>query len=166
MKYSASLDKLAKIITVVVSLLFASAIILCVSLYLTDRDISLLIAPILLSLIYLFVLFFKPAGYRISDRTVFINRIVGEKKILFSSIEHISTIRKKEVKGTIRTFGVGGLFGYFGEFSNSKFGRMTWYVTHMDRLILITTTDKRHFIISPDKQDEFIRNFTEINRWD
>lgn len=161
MKYSASLDKLAKIITITVSLLFASAIILCVSLYFTDRDITLFIAPVLLSLIYLLVLIFKPAGYRISDRTVFINRIVGEKKIVFSSIEHVSIIGKEEVKGTIRTFGVGGLFGYFGKFSNSKFGSMTWYVTRMDSLILITTIDKRNVLISPDDPELFMQNFVD-----
>lgn len=56
---------------------------------------------------------------------------------------------------TIRIFEVGGLFGYFGKFSNKKNGVMTWYCTRRNKLVMVTTENEK-IILSPDGSEAFI----------
>lgn len=158
-EYPASLDKSSKNITIGVSLLFLFAVITSFTLYFTERQLSLLITPILLIVSYFLIFSLKPVSYRISGKSIVIHRLAFNKEIKRDDIEHISVVSKEEMKQSIRTFAVGGLFGYFGEFSNSKYGRMTWYVTRMDQLVLIVTTDKRHFLLSPNEPEQFVKSF-------
>ena len=58
---------------------------------------------------------------------------------------------------TIRTFGVGGLFGYFGKFFNSKIGRLTMYGTRRNNTVLIETDNKK-IILTPDDPIEFLKH--------
>lgn len=159
MIYTASLDKLSRNITIGVTLLFLFAVITSFTLYFTERQLSFLITPVLLIVSYFITFSLRPVRYRISDTKIIIHRLAYNKEIKRDDIEHISVISKDEIKQSIRTFAVGGLFGYFGEFSNSKYGRMKWYITRMDQLVLIVTTDKRHILLSPDEPEQFIRTF-------
>ncbi len=65
------------------------------------------------------------------------------------------------MKWTIRTFGVGGLFGYYGEFVNWKLGNMTWYATRRDKTVLIETVDDKKLIVTPDEPEAFIKQLCE-----
>ena len=50
-----------------------------------------------------------------------------------------------------RTFGVGGLYGYYGKFYNRTFGSMTWYATRRDKLVLVKFQNKKKIILTPDE---------------
>lgn len=52
--------------------------------------------------------------------------------------------------GSIRLFGVGGLFGYYGKYYNFKMGHMTLYTTQKRNRILMTMITGKKIIISPD----------------
>ncbi|MDZ7614650.1 MAG: PH domain-containing protein [Flavobacteriaceae bacterium] len=56
----------------------------------------------------------------------------------------------KQLKWTIRTLGVGGLFGYFGYFWNREIGSMIWYTSQQKNRILITLKNEDKIVISPD----------------
>ena len=56
-------------------------------------------------------------------------------------------------------FGVGGLFGYYGNFVNSTLGSMTWYATRRDKAVLITTLENKKIIVTPDSPEEFVASF-------
>ena len=64
------------------------------------------------------------------------------KEIL--SFEHIISA------GNIRTFGIGGLFGYIGKFN----GNENWYVTNKQKLIKINTQNAV-YVVSPEDTDDF-----------
>jgi hypothetical protein len=100
------------------------------------------------------------SSYTIETDNITINRRIGNIVINKSDIQSIKLLSKDDLKWTIRTFGVGGLFGYYGKFSNRKIGSMTWYVTHRNKTILITTTAGKKILISPDEPETFI---TECN---
>ena len=61
--------------------------------------------------------------------------------------------------GVIRTFGVGGLFGYYGQFYNSKIGSMTWYATRQNNTVLVRTIDNKNIVLTPDEPEKFVANF-------
>ncbi|CAM3334198.1 hypothetical protein FLLO111716_04800 [Flavobacterium longum] len=68
-------------------------------------------------------------------------------------------VEKKDIRFSIRTFGIGGIFSFTGTFWNRKFGAMTWYVTDMARAVLLTDPRTNKTIISPDDPEKFIATF-------
>lgn len=54
------------------------------------------------------------------------------------------------MKWTIRTFGNGGLFGYFGKFYNAAFGKMTWYATRRNNYLVLSTSENGKIVLTPD----------------
>ena len=73
------------------------------------------------------------------------------------------------MKNSCRSGGVGGLFGYYGNFYNKKFGGdMKWYATQMKKFVIIkarkvkkdnTGPYSRKFnviVLTPDKYLDFV----------
>lgn len=149
--YKASLDKTAIIITILASLLFGTLIVI---------DFILPLA-ILLIIIYLICLYLKPLRYEIREDEIIIRRLIKSVRIRRSDIESLKLLDKSAIKGTVRTFGVGGLFGWYGKFANSQLGDMTWYVTRRDKIVLIKTKDGEKILISPDEAESFAETFNE-----
>jgi len=88
---------------------------------------------------------------------IFLNDEIINIKNIFVNIKipvaDIHTIEKYERIGfNIRTFGVGGLFGYFGYFN----GNDVWYVTNIRKKIRITMKSGKIYMISPENPEEFI----------
>lgn len=49
----------------------------------------------------------------------------------------------------------GGMFGYFGNLE-TDFGRIKFYATRSDKLVMLTKKDDTKIILTPDNEDEFI----------
>lgn len=156
MKFNASLDKLAQVVTFIITIIFASIIIGQLVLIIDSvQSVSFFSIPIV-GLIYLIVFLYRPLYYRITDNLLVIHRPISDIKINLIDIKSVELLDKKRLKGTIRTFGVGGLFGYWGKFTNSQIGAMTWYATRRDHAILITTTSNKKILLTPDDPDLFV----------
>jgi len=155
MEYKASLDTLSKVITTGVIILF---------LIIGQRSIRALIAAqgditnilmqagILLFLIVALVVCysFGTQKYLVSNNELVIKRPIKERRIHISDIEEIRLVAPGDMLGTIRTFGVGGLFGYYGLYYNKGFGSVTLYATQRKNRIFIRTKSGDKIIISPD----------------
>jgi hypothetical protein len=66
-----------------------------------------------------------------------------------------------DLKGCIRLFGNGGLFGYYGLFRTSKLGKCSWYVTNRDNAVVLITSAKT-VILSPDDVNGFVATIRTI----
>lgn len=158
MQYEASWDKSVKIITIGVTALFIGLGLMDLFPFshTFEWKKSAIITTILI-VTYGGAYIFRPLGYVLTGDQVIIRRpwrsVIVERK----SIETVQIISKEQLKFTIRTFGVGGLFGYYGKFYNSVFGKMTWYLTRRDHLVLIRTTNKKTILLSPDEVDSFAK---------
>jgi hypothetical protein len=152
MVYKASLDKTAIIITNLVTLLFGALIVFN----------FILPLAILLMIIYLICLLLKPLNYEITGNELIIRRLIKSVHIDRSDIESLELLDKSKLRGTVRTFGVGGLFGWYGKFANSQLGDMTWYVTRRDKIVLINIKDGKKILISPDEAVAFLTEFKDI----
>ena len=163
MIYKTSLDGLAKTVTVAVTALFAVTIIFLLfpitSLSITG---SFFIA-ILIGVVYFITYSFRPIDYEITDREIIIHRLIGNVKILREQIITAESIEKKKISWALRVFGVGGLFGYYGKFTNTQLGMMTWYATRRDKLILVKTQSGKKIILTPDDPEKFVE---ELNNKD
>lgn len=155
MEYKASLDTLAKGITIGVIVLLLAIGQNSIRVLLNskgDMTANLLHSGILFMFVAIIMVswLYAPNQYSIKDHELVINRPIGNVKIYLGDIKEARLLKNDEMNGTIRTFGVGGLFGYFGKFYTPGIGNSTFYVTQSKNRILIITNADKNIIISPD----------------
>jgi hypothetical protein len=92
---------------------------------------------------------FAPQKYSIDKDNFIVHRPISNKVIPLDSIMDVRTVNVSELKGMIRTFGVGGLFGNYGKFYCQGLGSVTMYGTQNKNFILIKT-GSRKILITPD----------------
>jgi len=160
MTYKTSLDKTATAITIGVTILFA---IIIGGQYVFIRDVGRAI-PIYTTtaclVIYFIAFAFRPIDYVVTKKEIIVRRPILNVHIKRTDIKSTELIERNKITGSIRTFGVGGLFGYYGNFANFSLGRMTWYATRKDKPVLVKTIDNKNIIFTPNDQDEFV---SELN---
>ncbi|MFM7015747.1 MAG: PH domain-containing protein [Bacteroidota bacterium] len=98
--------------------------------------------------VLLFAAFFitwmlHPTSYEITSDELLIHRPKGPIKIALSDIK---TIEKTDAGLSIRLFGSGGLFGYFGYFSSKKLGKHYRYTGNNEDLVCITCSTKKYLL--------------------
>lgn len=157
--YKASLDLTSKLITsaiigIVLWLLYR--IIIHTQDEAIDNMVGLIVVFFSLCVVLVFSYLCHPRSYTVTEYSVIIQRIIKPLELKINQINDLKEISRSDLSGTIRTFGVGGLFGYFGKFYNRKYGTMNWYVTQNKNRVLIELKNGKKYIISPDDQ-----NFTE-----
>lgn len=158
MTYKTSLDKTAIIITIGVTLLFAVIIGGQYSIIKDAGNDMPFYTTVGLLLIYTLAFAFRPIDYLITADEIIIRRPLTNIHIRRDQLESIEPIGKKAMNGAIRTFGVGGLFGYYGGFANTSIGRMTWYATRKDTAVLLRTRNNKKIILTPDEPQQFINH--------
>lgn len=147
---------MALVITMGITVLFTVIIGSQFSEYVETGQTASLVAALICLLIYVTAFIFRPLRYSITAEELIIHRPLWNVRLKRSRIRSAVLVDKSLVQGSIRTFGVGGLFGYFGEFANFAVGRMTWYGTRMDRIVLVTTVFKKKIILSPNEAERFV----------
>lgn len=155
MEYKASFDTLTKVISLGVLVLFAFIAQKSVKALLVaegDTTTVLIHSGIILFLLATLVIsyLFSVKSYLIAGNELVIRRHVNEKRISIADIAEIRLVAEEDMRGTIRTFGNGGLFGYYGKYYNRTFGSMTLYTTQRANRVFIRTKSGSKIIISPD----------------
>ena len=161
MKYKASLDSTSKKITLLISLLFLVIISVQMFLFVPYHIWPGLAVALLLLIIYVLTYLYHPVSYGIKDKNVVVHRYVSDVVVLRSDIKKIELVATQKLNGAIRTFGVGGVFGYFGQFLNRDLGCMTWYATQRNHdAVLIELNNNKKIIITPDEPEQFIQQLS------
>jgi hypothetical protein len=159
MTYKTSLDNLAKLVTIVVSIVFAVIIVIQFSLINDEVQFVPIFTTILFLIIYFGTFFFRPVSYILTPDQLIIHRPLSNIKILRTDIKTVEHIDKNDLKWSIRIFGVGGLFGYWGKFRNKKMGTMTWYATRRNNVVLVRTIHQKKIILTPNEPEKFVTAF-------
>lgn len=155
MNFKATPDKPVVVITVIILLSFLLSIIALIGIFISEKLIILPVLAVFLVLVFFIAFAYRPISYTVTKEQLIINRLAGTVLIPRSSIKSVDIIHRNVVDGSLRTFGVGGLFGYYGRFSNAKFGAMTWYVRRMDQLVFVNTVEEK-ILVSPDDINGFV----------
>jgi len=160
MTYKASFDNLSKIATIFYTILLAVIFVVPLNL-ITDEsgDENAIFAIVAFMAFYIITYGFSTKDYQITPDEIIVRRLFGNVKIKRSEILSVEIKEKAQIGSMIRTFGNGGLFGYWGKFSSSKLGSMTWYATRKNRIILIKTINKKRIVITPDEMEQFVADF-------
>lgn len=87
----------------------------------------------------------------VDERAVRLQRwLFGARVIPIGQIAQARLVLPGETSGSLRLLGNGGLFGWFGIFSNPQFGRYTVLATRSDRLVALRLQNKQVVLFSAD----------------
>ncbi|WP_176885046.1 PH domain-containing protein [Dyadobacter soli] len=139
------------------TVLFVGIGVLELSTFSEEAKIGAFVSIGILLAVYGAAYVFRTTGYTLTGDELTIHRPISDVTYSRQTIDSVRIVTKEQLKFTIRTFGVGGFWGYYGKFYNSSFGKMTWYVTRRDQMVLIKTADKI-ILVSPDNIDSFTRD--------
>lgn len=157
MNYSASYDTTTKIITPAVIILVAASL---VPLFLVRTKDAGLVPFIVLMMVLLLLAVsaaWAPKSYSIDDDHIYINRLLMPSvKIAIADVLLVEPVPKQQLKGSLRLFGSGAFFGYYGIFISKKLGRVKWLATNLDNAVFIKTHDGKKYLLTPDERASFI----------
>lgn len=150
-EYRATLGKTTRAITV--AILFMLGYILMRLLtsieQIEGRDIPLLAwALVIIVLTPVLAWLFSPKNYVLTDTELVINRRIRPRVMPYYKIADVQRLEQKMLLGN--SFGIGGLFGYFGQFYMHGIGRVSYFATSRRNPILITTHSGKKYLITPD----------------
>ena len=127
------------------------------------NDMALLGSLILVNVIFLPTILacegLAPQRLEIGAEAIVILRRYKSIVLNREDIKSIEPLTKGDMRGVIRTCGVGGLFGYFGHYYSTKLGSFKLFATSFENLYLIKLWNGKTIVLScaePDKMDEFI----------
>ena len=110
--------------------------------------IGLVIALPIFVAITLYTEGYSPQRLEVSASQITVLRRYNSVTIPRSAILSITPLTKQDMRWTTSMGGCGGLYGYFGTFSNRRLGQFTMYATTMENLYLITTADGKKCVIN------------------
>ena len=157
MIFTTSLDKRAVILTVLVTVVFLFIIVMQYPIITDHMKDGAFYTTLTCLFIYFLAFGFRPVKYKIKQDEIEICRPLLNARIRRSEVLHAEVIGSDVMHGAIRTWGVGGLWGYYGNFYSFTLGRMTWYATRKDKVVLLKT-EKDNIILTPDDPEMFVEN--------
>ena len=164
--FKASLDTVSKIITGLVSPIFTLFPIILFFALRNEADKSYLPYFVLLCLMlwvaFAYCILFWVKGYSLAEGQLVIQRQWKNKTYALSEIKSANYITKKDRGFVIRVMGTGGIFGYTGYFTSKQHGRMQWFVTNQEKLIVVELTNGKFICISPDDTDGFLKALSKM----
>ena len=151
MTFTTSTDDIVRRKTIGVFLLFT--VIPVFNLFLGNQWPLHLVLLTFFMLLLLYSYLRKPANYQVDGNRIIIHRPIGNVEINIRDIERVDRINHDLLKNSAR----GGAFGYAGKFV-TDLGKVTFYATRRDKMILLTKHDKTKIILTPDDEDKFIED--------
>ena len=99
-----------------------------------------------------------PQRLEIGRKRLVILRRYNSVTIYADEVTSVEQLPQNALRGAIRTGGVGGFFGYFGNYYKSDIGAFKLYATSFDNLFLIRLVSGKKIVIScsePEKMEYF-----------
>ena len=99
-----------------------------------------------------------PQRLEIGKKKLVILRRYKSITIYADQVLSVDELPKNALRGAVRTWGVGGFFGYFGHYYTGHIGSFQLYATSFDNLFLIRLANGKKVVIScsePEKMKDF-----------
>jgi hypothetical protein len=146
----APLDTLATIITYL-----TSGFLICLSLFFVFEVPYGWIFSIIMVLIVIVSYLLSPKTYAFEGAKFIIEKVAGTKIVIsLNDFEGYVAIPNFTKLKLARTFGNGGLFGYYGMFSTAEYGSINCQLTSLKNVFIIKTK-KGTFAVSPREPEKF-----------
>lgn len=154
MEFKVSFDTYAKVVITIITILFLGIPAFFIQLMFQAEDPRPLLIPFILILlingsIYVVCYLYRPLKYVISTGKIIIKRPAKDKIIELADITSAYAITPGSMGWVMKTFGNGGLFGFYGEFRSNRYGDMTWYATRKSNYVMLETREGK-IVLTPD----------------
>ena len=97
---------------------------------------------------------YAPLKMSISSAGIEVHRLIGPVVIPFERISRVDLLEAERLRGSIREFGVSGLFGHFGRFRSKDIGPYTLYATSSGGYVLVEAD--KPIVLTPERPEEFV----------
>jgi len=155
MDFKTSLDPLAKGMTAVAFAIFGLLSLSQIYSYLrSPREMvdlaAMAVAIAIFAGLLLSTYSYSPLGYSVRDGALVIHRPWKPVVIPLEEIRAVQLVAPEEVRGGLRAFGVGGLFGYYGLFFYPRLGGYVRFYLRNKRNPILLDTIRGKLLLSPD----------------
>jgi hypothetical protein len=107
------------------------------------------------ALVVLVALPFMVRGYLLTEKQIEVRRLGWSTVLPIAGL--VAVVGKPEgLRGSLRLFGNGGLFGISGWFWNRGIGRFRAFATDPDRVVLLVYRDGKKVVVTPHDVQHFI----------
>lgn len=138
MRFAAPYDRTTKIISAMV----------CLGLLALAFAVHIPIVAVLSWLVLAIAFAWSPRGYVVQGQTILVKRLAGTVRIRIADLRDPRRADREDLRGCIRLWGSGGLFGYYGLFKTLRLGKSTWYVTDRGKMVVLDSGGKT-ILLSP-----------------
>jgi hypothetical protein len=152
MKFTASTSTTVKVVTAAIFILAIGLALVAIK---DEVGAAALIPASILAIVIAVSYYFSIRHYEIGDGKLIVRRPFDAVQIPLGNISDVQTVDRKRLRWAVRTFGIDGLFSYTGTFWNKELGSMTWYLTRMDKAVLIVDSNGKKIVVSPDDPQKF-----------
>ena len=129
----------------------------------TDNDSEMIGSLIILNVVFIPTILacegLAPQRLEIGEERIVILRRYKSVVINRNEIKSVQALSKSDFSGVVRTFGVGGLFGFFGHYHSNKLGSFRLYATSFENLYLVKLWNGKSIVFScsePDKMHSYL----------
>jgi hypothetical protein len=102
---------------------------------------------------------FAVRGYSVADGKLRVHRLGWSKSFDLSKLTG-AEVSPGVTMGSLRVWGIGGLFGFIGRFHNNALGSYRAYATDADRAVVLDFSGEK-VVVTPDSPVEFMRAVLE-----
>jgi hypothetical protein len=104
-------------------------------------------------------LLFRVWGYDLHDDHIRVRRIALPVRLPIAPLKSVEKVPDL-LNRSLRTFGNGGLFGFYGRFWKPGLGKFHAYVTNPENTVVLKS-DEKMIALSPDQPQVFVRMLRE-----
>ena len=133
-------------VTVITGLVLALVVVM--------GGIGLVIGVVVLVGVLAISAYFAVLGYVVEVDTVAVRRPGWQTRLPLEGLESVEA-DPDAMRGSLRTFGIGGLFAFVGRFRNGRLGPYRAYATDPARAVVLCWTD-RTVVVTPDDPETFV----------
>lgn len=101
-------------------------------------------------------------GYSLTPNALLIERLGWQNRFALADVTS-AAINPEALRGSLRLFGSGGLFGFFGWFCNKRIGVYRAYGTDPKRAVIIKLKH-RTIVVTPDNPQRFVEELETLRR--
>jgi hypothetical protein len=102
-------------------------------------------------------------GYRLTQDELLVRHVGWSQRWSLRELRDVS-VRPGALAGSIRSFGIGGFFGYIGRFNSSTLGDYQAYVTDGSRAVVLRFIDST-LVISPNDPGAFVSKVYQLRNY-
>jgi hypothetical protein len=105
---------------------------------------------------------FAIRGYTVAPDALLVHRLFWTTRLPLANLES-AEFAPDAMRGSIRTFGNGGLFSYTGYYQNETLGSYQAFVTDPDRTVVLHFPS-RTIVVSPSAPEDFVQDLDAASR--